>query len=251
MLNLNVLTICPKIQQVIEVGKHDRADVVVPPIPSKRRSTPSWSGSERSDPGSPTEKLLSIHGGYKASSQATGDTPSPISCRLGGSPYGNRLGAGSPNRPVATPLPTLSQIVLKTHSPVRPGTDTSRGSTPTSDTSSSTPASAQLKKPRVPPKPKPAIAKKPPVLMSTTTTTSFVGTDQVSLSNDDDELSASPQPALTMPSPDLLLAPSRGPSTTNEPRDGDVNVLLSDDDCSTDAEEWSLTSSLATVDSDD
>ena len=151
-------------QQVVETGKRDRPDVVAPPIPSKRRSTPSWSGSERSDPGSPTEKLLSIRGGYSSSVQGIGgDAPSPVTSRLGGSPYA----AGSPSRPTATPSPTLSQIVLKTHSPARPGTDSSLGSTPTSGMSSSGPADASpLRKPKVPLKPKPAIAKKPQFLMS-------------------------------------------------------------------------------------
>ena len=225
--------------------------MVVPPIPSKPRSTPSWSGSERSDPGSPTEKLLSIRGGYSSVQGIGGDTPSPVRSRLGGSPYGSRLAAGSPSRPTATPSPTLSQIVLKTHSPARPGTDSSRGSTPTSGMSNSGPAAAsQLRKPKIPLKPKPAIAKKPQFLMTKSRTQ-----DQVSLSgsdeddgdsyDDDTERSASPQPELTTtPSPDLLSVPSGGRAATPP---GGANALLSEE-WSTDADEWSLTSSLDTDD---
>ena len=221
--------------------------MVVPPIPSKRRSTPSWSSSERSDPGSPTEKLLSIRGGYSSSVQGIGgDAPSPVTSQLGGSPYGSRLAAGSPSRPTATPSPTLSQIVLKTHSPARPGTDSSRGSTPTSGMSSSGPAAAsQPRKPKVPLKPKPAIPKKPQFLMTPGRTH-----DQVSLSgsdlddgdscDDDAERSASLEPELTTTSPDVLSMATGGHATALS---GGANALFSDD-CSTDAEEWSLTSGL-------
>ena len=87
---------------------------------------------------------------------------------------------------------------------------------------------------------------------TTTTTTSLIDRDQVSLSDDGDDHSASPQVGLPMYSPDLLLTACVGPgmSTTNSLQ-SDVGALLSDDGCSTDADEWSLTSGLATVDSDD
>ena len=116
--------------------------------------------------------------------------------------------------------------------------------------SSSGPAAAsQLRKPKVPLKPKPAIAKKPQFLMSPSRTH-----DQVSLSgseqddgdscDDGAERSASPEPELTTTSPDVLSVPTGGRAIAPP---GGPNALFSDE-YSTDADEWSLTSGL---DSDD
>ena len=78
--------------------------------------------------------------------------------------------------------------------------------------------------------------------------------DQVSLSgseqddgdscDDGAERSASPEPELTTTSPDVLSVPTGGRAIAPP---GGSNALFSDE-CSTDADEWSLTSGL---DSDD
>ncbi len=290
---------CPTVQQ----AKREREDQP-PPLPVKRRSTPSWSGG--SDPESPTEKLLSVRqeptagrGGakpgdgdpgsrYGVKSSALGYGPKPYGvearkdvsgfgagARVDSGGYGLRQPAGprmgvsagyygagsrgatsptssvspalSPSRPAATPSPTLSQIVLRNRGPSKPGDDVSPGSTPTTPSSDASGGSAaasatKLQKPKVPPKPKPGAARMKLQLdqVSENEADSDAATDAT------DPTSTHLTQALHNPhpsSPDCLPVTSAEYAVARE--------LLSDDEYSTDVEEWSLTSGLATVDSDD
>ncbi len=247
---------------------------MAPPVPSKRRSTTSsWSGS---DPGSPTEKLLSVR--PDPPPQPRGPSPQLMGLaqpRLGvaatgyyssGGGVGGGVGAGSrlsgsamgspssfsPGRPAAaaataTPSPTLSQIVLRTRSPNK-ASDTDASSVGSTPVTSPPP---RLQKPRVPPKPKPSAAL---MVMSRRS----LGPDQVSSSSADD---ADDDPARLTPLVSASSSPDVVPTTGGRclddsppPSGGDVlpaSSLLSDEEGSTDAEEWSLTSGLAAVDSDD